>query len=350
VYTVYTSHLRQIVDLINEVLSIFSPMNNGLNYSNEELSKKLTILKNSVQKTKKEEVKKRISRKPNFTDLEYLLGAFMEMYDPHLQEIVVKLSQKGYAIDAESGFGGKFSEIQMIIGDFSVDYVVKNKLEKIGVKFRDYNGSQSLVFWPEESSLTHIQNRWNQVLNVLPDKGLLATPSRNRNALTFRRKFIPQDLQLQKQRLFVRLKFATDKKIEIELTKRKEENARPDKIEQSLGLFIEEIEPQVRQAFLTLYKKGYSIDKAGFMDNPSDQMIEGDFQLEEKTVAKLQKIGVIVETNHSGYTRIQFTPEEADHSKIKKKWKEITALIPDKHEAASPSMTKKARDFRQRYQ
>lgn len=78
-------------------------------------------------------------------------------------------------------------------------------------------------------------------------------------------------------------------------------------------------------------------------------MIEGDFQLDETTVKKLQEVGVIVETNPSGYTRLYFSPKEANISKINREWNKIASILPGKNQTASPSMTRKARDFREKY-
>ena len=166
----------------------------------------------------------------------------------------------------------------------------------------------------------------------------------------FRRKYIPEDIQFRKQRLFEKLRFSVQKKVDIETKKRQNENSRPDKIELILGLFKEEIEPQVLQAIIMMNKKGYSTDKSGFMDNPLFQMIEGDFQLGEDTKRTLENVQVLVETNPSGYTRLQFSPEEADIVKIKRKWNKIVSLLPDKKQTALTSMTKQARAFRIKYQ
>ncbi|MBI3380115.1 hypothetical protein HY029_05150 [Candidatus Gottesmanbacteria bacterium] len=324
-------------------------MNIHFNDNNQEEWGKFSSLKKSVDKAKKAALKKRIAKKPHVTDLEYLLGAFIQMYDPHLEEFIQKLSEKGYAIDASSGFGGKNSEFQVMTGDFSIDYFTKNKLEKIGVKFREYNGSQSLIFWPEKAKLDNIKSKWMDIMNILPDKGILTTPSMSPNAIMFRRKYIPEDPHLQRQRFFERLKYSIQKKSENDIRKRKAKNSHPNKIELILGLFIEEIEPQVRQAIVKLNKKGYSTDTAGFMDNSCDQMIEGDFQLEEDTINKLKKVGVTVETNPSGYTRLYFSPKEANISKINKEWNKIASIFPEKNKAASSSMTRKAREFRAKY-
>lgn len=307
---------------------------------------KLSSLKNFVGKQRKRALHKRLTTHPHPTDLEYLLGAFIEMYEPHLEKIIYKLSEKGYAADPSSGFGGKNSELQVMNGYFAVDYVTRNKLEKIGVKFREYNGFKSLIFWPGEATLENINTNWMQIIGILPDKGVLSTPSMSSSAIKFRRKYIPEHLNLQRQRLFEKLKYQTQKKVENATAKRKAKNPHPDKKESLLGLFFEELEPQVKQAVLTLHKKGYSTDVSGFMENSCNQMIEGDFQLDEKTVVKLTTAGVTVETNPSGYTRLQFLPNEANIAKIKKKWNSIISLIPDKKQVASPSMTRKARDFR----
>lgn len=325
-------------------------MKSVFNYNSEEISGKFSSLKKSTDKQRKAAFKRRIANQPHATDLEYLLGAFIEMYEPHLEEIIHKLAEKGYAIEASSGFGGKNAEFQVMSGYFSIDYVTKNKLEKIGVKFREYNGSKSLIFWPEKATLPDIKARWMQVVNTLPDKGRLTAPYMSDDAISFRRKYIPEDPHLRNQRLFERLKYKVQRKVEIEIKRRQKENSHPNKIELILGLFIEKIEPQVRQAIIAMNKKGYSTDKSGFMDNPCDQMIEGDFQLDEKTKRVLKTLGVQVETNPSGYTRLQFSPREADIAKIKRQWNKIVSLLPNKNQTASISMTREARDFRQEYQ
>ena len=321
-----------------------------INFENQKIWEKLSSLKNSFDKERKKALKERLIRKAYATDLEYLLGAFIQMYEPYLEEIIYKLFEKGYAIDSSSGFGGKYSEFQAMNGNFSIDYVTKNKLENIGIKLREYSGFKSLIFWPNKATIEDIKTEWTKMIDVLPDKGILSTPSMSASAISSRRKYTPERPYLQKQRLFERLKYSTQRKIDTDIKKRKVKNPHPDKTEFILGLFVEELEPQVRQAILTLHKKGYSTDESGFMYNSSDQMIEGDFQLEEKNVKKLESIGVIIETNPSGYTRILFSPEEANISKIKRKWNEIVSLLPDKNQSASPSMTRKARDFRSNYQ
>jgi hypothetical protein len=324
-------------------------MNTVSYLQNPEICNKFSPLKISADKQRKIALKKRIVHQPQATDVEYLLGAFIQMYEPHLEDAVYKLTEKGYAIDPSSGFGGEFFEYQVISGIFSIDYITKNKLEKIGVKFREYNDLHSLVFWPAQADLENIIEKWKKIINVLPDRGILKAPSMSLKAIKFRRKYLPQQADLQKQRLFEKLKYSTQRKIGTDIKKRKSSVLHPNKIELILGLLAEELEPQVKQAIFILNKKGYSTDASGFMNDPSDQMIEGDFQLEENTINELQIIGVQVETNPSGYSRLQFKAREANIIKIKKHWQKIASLLPDKHKIPSPSMTRKAREFRMEY-
>lgn len=324
-------------------------MNTYINTCNQDVWEKLSSLKTLINKKRKKALKTRLMKEPYITDLEYLLGAFLEMYEPHLEQIVFQLSQRGYAISASSGFGGKYAEYQSLNGHLSVDYVTRNKLEKIGVKSREYNGVKSLIFWPDKADLDYIKEKWMQITDILPDKGVLAAPSHTFEAVEFRRKYVPKDPILQRRRLFERLRYNVQRKIINDIKKRRSKNPNPDSIESRLGLFIEELEPQVKQAVLTLTRKGYSTDASGFMDNPCDQMIEGDFQLNEVTIRKLKKIGAQVLTNASGYTRVQFSPKEADTQKIKREWDIVVSFIPDKNQVAASSMTSKAREFRRKY-
>lgn len=325
-------------------------MNISGDFNFQKNPQEFASLRLSVDKQRKTALKKRIAKKPHATDLEYLLGAFIQMYEPYLKETVLKLAQKGYAIDASSGFGGKNAEFQAMTGEFSIDYVTRNKLEKIGVKFREYNGTRSLIFWPQKAELSDINALWNKITDSLPDKGKLTEPSSTPFAVLFRRKYTPQDHGFRKVRLFEKLKFKIQKKVFMETKKRQKENPRPDEIELKLGLFIEELEPHLRAAVTAMNKKGYSTDRSGFADNPCEQMVEGDFQLDGKTEKLLEAVGVQVDTNPSGYTRLQFSPPEPDMLKIKRKWNKIVSLLPNKKQIASVSMTKKARDFRMKYQ
>ncbi|MGK5094280.1 hypothetical protein WDW89_19975, partial [Deltaproteobacteria bacterium TL4] len=93
------------------------------------------------------------------------------------------------------------------------------------------------------------------------------------------------------QKLFKRLQNQILQKVEKNTLKRQKKNPKPNKMERCLGIFTEMLEPQVRDAVLELNRKGYSTDASGFMSNPCDQKIEGDFRLNEDVVRKLNSIG-----------------------------------------------------------
>ncbi len=324
-------------------------MNTFINSYNPQDRKKYISLKNSVNREKIAALNKRLKSEPSMDDLEYLLGAFLEMYEPYLREIVVNLSKKGYVIETSSGFGSNNGEYQSLDGYFSVDYVTKNKLEKNGIKVRENNGYKSLVFKAEKLDLDYIKHKWLEIAALLPDKGVLTQASSSPQAVKIRRKYASKNPLLQKQRYFEKLEHNIQTIMLNDIKNRKIKNPKPDKLETRMGLFVEELEPQIRKAVLEMTRKGYSIDVSGFMNNPVDQMIEGDFNLEEKSIEKLKTIGVTVETNPSGYTRLQFSPKEADINKIKKQWNKIVSILPDKNRIADASMTHKARDFRMNY-
>src|SRR3989344_2689428 len=112
-------------------------MNNVVHFDNQEIWEQLSSLKLAVDKTRKTAVKMRQVKQPYLTNLEYLLGAFLEMYEPHLAPIICKLCERGYAVETSSGFGGIKGEYQALNGYFSIDHITRSKLEKIKVKLRE---------------------------------------------------------------------------------------------------------------------------------------------------------------------------------------------------------------------
>ncbi|OGG03540.1 hypothetical protein A2W14_03065 [Candidatus Gottesmanbacteria bacterium RBG_16_37_8] len=324
-------------------------MNTNIHTSNLSDQKKFISLKKIINNERKRALKKRLKEEAFMTDMEYISGAFIEMYEPYLKEVVVRLFEKGYSIDISSGFCSNKFQYQSLNGHFTLDYITKNKLEKEGVKIRDVNGFRSLVFFAENLDLDSIKQKWLHLIEILPDNGKLTSPSVSPQALLFRRKYVSKNPKLQKQRSFDRLIFNIQTNVEKNIKKRKKINPHPSIVESKLGIFIEELEPQVRQAVLKMNKKGYSTDLSGFVKNSCDQMIEGDFQLPEKIVKKLNNLGIKVESNPSGYTRLQFSPQYADIKKINKQWNKIVSLLPSKNKNAGLSMTRKSREFRIKY-
>ncbi len=145
------------------------------------------------------------------------------------------------------------------------------------------------------------------------------------------------------------LRKLVEKKRQKATTRRIAKNPISNQMERILGAFSEMLESQVKNAVLLLNKKGYSTDASGFMNSIDSQTIDGDFTLDEFVMVKLQKEGVKVETNPSGYTRLQFWPAKASMKIIKSKWDKIARLLPDRGKMSASSMTQRAREFRKNY-
>ncbi len=310
--------------------------------------KQFSSLRDKIEQERTVKLNHRININPHPTTQESTLGAFIEMYEQHLRPIIYLLLEKGYVMDISSGFCGKYYEAQSLNGFFPTEEIIINKLAKIGVKLQKYNEFKSLKFWPEAADLNNIVEIYTQIASILPKQKFIQ-PSQTKTASNFRMTYIPQDTMLKKQRLFEILMFEVSKNIAIDLKKRLKQNPQPDEIEYKLGVFREMLEPQVRNAVLEFNKKGYSTDISGFNDKAESQMIEGDFNLEESVRINLEKNGVLVETNPSGYTKLQFYPDEADIQYITDKWDIIASLLPNKGIPSSPSMTRSARNFRKAY-
>ena len=139
------------------------------------------------------------------------------------------------------------------------------------------------------------------------------------------------ELGMQAQHLRKKLHDEADR----ELEKRLETNPNPSAEEYAMGAFIEIIEPQVRDAVLTLRRKGYNTQGSGFW-GPISQSVYGDKDFLKEVPAevreKLAQEGVTVEDD-----KAYFDCNEIDFEKIKKKWDEIAAALPDLGHAAPDS-------------
>lgn len=125
------------------------------------------------------------------------------------------------------------------------------------------------------------------------------------------------------------------------------------KEEIALGTFVEEIEPQVRQAVRTFNRKGYMTWSSGFYGEASDrQGIDGTYRLANREKRILRKMGCTVrETLHFGmhYTMVMFQPETADLNDIRRHWNKIARVLPDLGKRAPHSVSWGAELFREAF-
>lgn len=306
-------------------------------------------LRATVEKRRNEEIKKRIATNPHPTRQEYFIGAFTEMYEVQLQPIIHELFDKGYVIDVSSGFCGLHCECQAMIGIFPINDTLQKKLQTIGAKIHITNGFKSLKFWPNSPDIKQITKQWKKIVRLLPNNGQPSQPAVSTERIRFRSSYIPKNPNLKKNRLFTLLMFEVLDRVTDNSKKNMVGQSKPTDMELKLGAFAMMLEPQVRDAVLEFNRKGYSTDNSGFMGYAENQSLEGDFTLDAISRKRLEKLHVIVETNPSGYTRLQFWPVEADIDKIKATWDQIASILPDKLTVSSPSMTRGSREFRQKY-
>lgn len=120
--------------------------------------------------------------------------------------------------------------------------------------------------------------------------------------------------------------------------------------EAELGIYEEELEPQVREAVFELNRKGYKTDSSGFNGTDTQhQYIEGNFLIDDETKQRLAMMGVEVKTEPSWkwkldermgeadpdapeeakvLTTIKFRSELPDLHYMEKRWQEIAAIFP----------------------
>jgi len=317
-------------------------------YQHEKIEN-FSLLRNQIEQKRATNTKHRLSINPYPTSRESMLGAFIEMYEPYLLPIVRSLMKKGYLVENTSGFCGEYFNCQTLNGFFPLDYISVNKLAKLGAKIQTDVYTKSIKFWPETANIEVIKKKYKQIVDTLPQRDDPPQPFQSPQAREFRRTYIPKNIKLKQHRLFEILKFNMQQKMSTDIKKRLSKNSIPNAMELKLGVFIEMIEPHLREAIMMLQAKGYTTDASGFIDKADFQNIDGDFTIGKLIIGMLKEEGVIVETNHSGYTRLQFMPSVANIKSIKDKWMKIVSLFPDKGKASDPSMTRRAREFRIKY-
>lgn len=147
-----------------------------------------------------------------------------------------------------------------------------------------------------------------------------------------------------------------------ELQDRVAANPTPTDIEMQMGTYKEGIEPQARDAVLTMRAKGYNTLSSGFENQEGGQGINFDVPLSGGTVNLLRQHGFELGTalfhdtdnpargtwRDVSAAHITFKPENPmDLSGMKSKWDELASILPDLGQQAPPAMHGFAENFRQ---
>jgi len=153
--------------------------------------------------------------------------------------------------------------------------------------------------------------------------------------------------EMMREKQFTELRNKVHKELEAGLEKRLQMNPNPSDEELRVGAFFESIEPQVRDAVLKIFRKGYTTESSGFSGNGfTKQEIRGSFSLSEEIKAKLENAGLEVKEPFHKVTEIYFSPEKPNLDEIKAKWDEIADLFPDTGKPAPPAIWGEAEGFR----
>lgn len=120
--------------------------------------------------------------------------------------------------------------------------------------------------------------------------------------------------------------------------------------EHQLGVYLEELEPQVREAVREFNRKGYTTVSSGFYGDDY-QAIEGHFFLDDQTKDQLTTMGVSVKTEpwwkwrvseRAGsadpatpteerfITRVEFPFRKPDLQAMEAKWRAVAGVLPDR--------------------
>jgi hypothetical protein len=128
-----------------------------------------------------------------------------------------------------------------------------------------------------------------------------------------------------------------------ELKDRLQTNPTPTDEEINMGAYREELEPQVRDAVITMRQKGYNTGSSGFLGyDHTHQAVDIATSIDETTKAQLAERMIEVEDS-----RISFSPEDpSDMEDVKATWDMIADLLPGFGKHADPAQSMAAEEFR----
>lgn len=142
-------------------------------------------LREKVDKESKIALQERLKTNPVPTDLECIIGAFLEQLEWQVRDAVVAFNKKGYSTDS-SGF---YSAEQVIDGEFKFRADTVKSIEKLGAKVGGGKKWTEIRFLPKEQDLKKIKETWDQIAEILPNRGQVAEPSTALEAGEFRKKY-----------------------------------------------------------------------------------------------------------------------------------------------------------------
>jgi hypothetical protein len=142
----------------------------------------------------------------------------------------------------------------------------------------------------------------------------------------------------ERLRQFAELREATHRDMKIEEETRLKDNPTPTEEELYLGVFLESLEPQVRDAVRKMFEKGYATQSSGFHgEDCAIQMIDGYFNIDNETTDVLNAMGVEVLRGadiglpeNKSIRIIRFRARNPSLDEIKGQWDAIAAVLLEK--------------------
>lgn len=137
-----------------------------------------------------------------------------------------------------------------------------------------------------------------------------------------------------------------------ETEERKINGLPPSKEEISMGVFIERLEPQVRDIVLSLHRKGYGTNESGFYNFGEQKIGFSEDVLKtylpsDELLNNLSSEGVELLIEPDSLTLVFSKKKNLED--IKELWSKVEKDLPDLEKEAEPSLFGMARDFREKY-
>ena len=131
-----------------------------------------------------------------------------------------------------------------------------------------------------------------------------------------------------------------------ELSRRVAADPAPTREELDMGVYVEALEPQVRDAVREMRRKGYATHSSGFYAyDHAAQVVEGGFELPAGVPERLRGLGVEAE-RRGRTTLLRFRPSTADLGDMKERWDRVAGVLPDLGRPAPPARGFGSDEFR----
>lgn len=157
--------------------------------------------------------------------------------------------------------------------------------------------------------------------------------------------------QIERFCYFSKLRREILNEMKEQLAARRENNPLATEAELSMGVYQENIEPQIRETVINLRKKGYASYESGFSGFDSqaisfEKKYLENFRIPDQIIDKFRDQGVTIEISPNRIELI-FT-KEFNQKEINNFWREIETYFSDLGESAQPCQTRQAVLFRER--